>query len=158
MMAMSYDTAKQIYKKNYWAPIMGDDIKNQSIANIIYDTAVNAYSQAFYGVRQALKNQNVKINGADIEVKKAFVNSDIINALNKANQAQLFDDIKKHRETFYTNLNSEFTNAWLKRVAQFAYTPTGIVSLTFVILASAGLVIWLNWDKFIKLIPAKITI
>lgn len=32
---------QQLYKKNYWDKVWGDKIKNQAIANDMYDTAVN---------------------------------------------------------------------------------------------------------------------
>jgi lysozyme family protein len=35
------DTARMIYLKNYWAPIKGNEIKSQDVANEIYDAAVN---------------------------------------------------------------------------------------------------------------------
>lgn len=35
------DLVKSCYKENYWKPIWGDKIKNQKVANDLYDTAVN---------------------------------------------------------------------------------------------------------------------
>ena len=42
MKSLSPSMAKDIYKKNYWNPIRGNEIKNQDSANIIYDMAVNS--------------------------------------------------------------------------------------------------------------------
>jgi lysozyme family protein len=41
MKNLDKETAKSIYKKNYWMIIRGDEILNQDSANDIYDTAVN---------------------------------------------------------------------------------------------------------------------
>lgn len=41
--------AKNLYRKNYWNPILGDRIKNQKVANELYDFGVNA------GVAQSIK-------------------------------------------------------------------------------------------------------
>lgn len=40
--------AQPYYKKKYWTPIRGDEMKNQNIANSIYDNGVNV------GVKQAI--------------------------------------------------------------------------------------------------------
>lgn len=32
---------QSLYRTNYWNPIWGDEIKNQKVANDLYDTAVN---------------------------------------------------------------------------------------------------------------------
>ena len=36
-----YEMVKEVYRKNYWAPIWGDKISNQHIANKVFDTGVN---------------------------------------------------------------------------------------------------------------------
>lgn len=41
MQNLSPATAMAIYEKNYWAPIHGNEIKSQAIADSIYDSAVN---------------------------------------------------------------------------------------------------------------------
>lgn len=35
------ELVKKCYRENYWAPIWGDKIDNQNVANDLYDTAVN---------------------------------------------------------------------------------------------------------------------
>jgi lysozyme family protein len=35
------ELVKKCYRENYWAPIWGDKINNQNVANDLYDTAVN---------------------------------------------------------------------------------------------------------------------
>jgi len=41
MRNLKVETAHEIYRKNYWNLIKGDQIKDQGVANVIYDNAVN---------------------------------------------------------------------------------------------------------------------
>lgn len=38
---LSEDRAKELYKRDYWDKVQGDQIKSQNIAEAIFDTAVN---------------------------------------------------------------------------------------------------------------------
>lgn len=56
---------KECYKTNYWNPVWGDRIKNQKVANDIYDTAVNMgvgtsikLSQRQFGFKETGKMSN----------------------------------------------------------------------------------------------------
>lgn len=42
MKNLKAETAQEIYRKNYWNLIKGDEINDQNLANIIYDNAVNS--------------------------------------------------------------------------------------------------------------------
>ena len=46
---LTLDSAKEIYRKEYWNPCQGDAIKSQLLAELIFDSAVNM------GVNQAIK-------------------------------------------------------------------------------------------------------
>lgn len=59
MKDLSKETAKEIYRLNYWVPIKGDEILFQKPANEIYDMAVNSgvstsikLSQRQYGLKE----------------------------------------------------------------------------------------------------------
>lgn len=41
MKNLSKEIAESIYYKNYWMPVRGNELVNQTIANMIYDKAVN---------------------------------------------------------------------------------------------------------------------
>lgn len=49
MKSLKIETAKKIYKINYWDQIRGDEWNNQDNANIVYDMAVNS------GVSRSIK-------------------------------------------------------------------------------------------------------
>lgn len=60
---------KDCYKNNYWNPVWGDKIKNQKVANDIYDTAVNMgvamsikLSQRQFGFKETGKMSNQLLN------------------------------------------------------------------------------------------------
>jgi lysozyme family protein len=46
---LTLESAKEIYRKEYWNPCQGNDIKSQLIAELVFDSAVNM------GVNQAIK-------------------------------------------------------------------------------------------------------
>ena len=63
------ELVKDCYKKNYWNPVWGDKIKNQKVANEIYDTAVNMgvamsikLSQRQFGFKETGKMNNQLLN------------------------------------------------------------------------------------------------
>lgn len=63
------ELVKDCYKNNYWNPICGDKIKNQKVANEIYDTAVNMgvamsikLSQRQFGFKETGKMNNQLLN------------------------------------------------------------------------------------------------
>lgn len=61
---------KEIYKKKYWVLIWGDKIKNQSIANSLYDAAVNfGVGQAIIQAQRAAKTKETgKMSNAFLEI------------------------------------------------------------------------------------------
>jgi len=105
MINLSYDEALKIYKKNYWDVISGDKIKNQSIANIIYDSAVN---QGIGGMKKVYKTATNETYSAD------SVN-------NFANQEKLFNQFKNARLNSYDKSNQTFYAGWISRVNSFIY-------------------------------------
>lgn len=74
MKNMPISVAKIIYKKKYWTGMRGDEIRNQSIANGIYDMAVNA------GIGTAIilakRSRNIAEN--------TKMDNDFLNLLNQA--------------------------------------------------------------------------
>lgn len=66
-----HEAVKEFYKKEFWDKIHGDDISSQSLANQIYDTAVNAgISRAISLAQQSL---GVAVTGK--------INNEMLNAL-----------------------------------------------------------------------------
>ncbi len=106
MKNLSYDTALKIYKSQYWNQINGDAIKDQSVADIIYDGAVNS---GVSGIKKVVKD-SLNIPAYDV------------NKINTINGKTAFDSIKQGRENFYKSEGGTFLSGWLKRLNDYTYS------------------------------------
>ena len=102
------------YKASFWDRILGDQIADQQVANILYDWTLTS-GGAIKEVQQALGLQ------ADGKVGPAT-----IGAINKLAGSQAFAQIKEARRNYYTVLgqkpqNQSFLKGWLARVDRFNY-------------------------------------
>ena len=99
MKNMTQQDAINIYKPLYWDCMFGDEINNQSVANILFDAAVNeGQGAAAQMVRETLNllQTDIKYNEA-----KNYWNEDIINGINNADQQSFFDTYKDRRLVRY---------------------------------------------------------
>jgi len=114
MMKLPYSTAELIFKKNFWdIPLKGDKIKDQAIAEIIYDAIIQHSPKA---LSKILSDSTGKV--MSIPLTDAMVD-----ILNTSNQQTLFEKIKESRKQYYLGLNNPaFEKGWLKRIASFSYT------------------------------------
>jgi lysozyme family protein len=114
---LSYQTALQIYKKDYWDAQNLSNICDQSVANIIYDGCVN---QGIFGTTEVIKNasaeQGVRLSGS-------FYSKSNLRKLNSLDQKKLFTSIKKYRLSRYKNSRTweVHGNGWLNRLNSFKY-------------------------------------
>ena len=116
MINLTYEEALKIYKKNYWDAHNLSEYKDQMIATIIYDGAVNQGPTAMKEiVKEACKKQNISINSP--------YNIKDIDEINKIEQEILFNDIKKLRKDKYekTKEADEFLDGWLNRLNSLNY-------------------------------------
>lgn len=108
-----------IMKTGYWDMVRGDEIRNQSIAEIFADWAVNSGPA---GIRAFQRAQAIKADGV--------VGPKTINILNAPNEEVIFNRIKSARESYYRKLamtdprQSKFLGGWLNRLRQFNYVPS----------------------------------
>jgi len=123
------DLAKALYRKRYWAPIRGDEIPNQHIANKVFDTGVNqgvARSIRYLQEGLNLLNRNQK-NYADVEVDGKFGNQTMkaLQALLKLENDQpdyLLKALNLLQASFYIDImqrdptQQRFARGWLNRV------------------------------------------
>ena len=121
--------AKALFRKRYWAPIRGDEIPNQHIANKVFDTGVNqGVGRSVQYLQEGLNllNRDQK-NYDDIEVDGKFGNETLktlvaflklengqpdylLKALNLL-QASFYIDIMRRDST-----QERFARGWLNRV------------------------------------------
>ncbi|GAL83422.1 hypothetical protein MYP_649 [Sporocytophaga myxococcoides] len=137
MKNLSRETAIKIYHTKYWVPIKGDEIKNQSFANALFDTHVN---QGNGGMKSILQKAFTELS---ITVKPTFpINSDTVSAINKANQEKLFEAFKKFREQRYlANSDSSFISGWLSRSESFEFIKNNKGKIFIFIAAIAVLIL-----------------
>lgn len=131
--------AKDHSKKAYWDKLRLDDVQNQNVAEAIGDFGFNSgLGTAAKAVQRVLK---LPVDGN--------IGPVTIDAINKANQKQLFDDIQNYRRNFIKNITSlseQIKNALLGRVDKLEIgaafdiiqknpgkTMLGILFLTFII-------------------------
>lgn len=108
-----------IFKKLFWDSCKADDIKNQSVANMLVDFAYNSGSGN--AVRKIQKVVGVKVDG--------IMGKNTLAAINGFKQGQwvLFDSLKVARITFLNNIvrnnpkQEVFLKGWLRRVGNIQY-------------------------------------
>lgn len=106
-----------IFEEGYWNPCMGNDIDNQSVANIIVDWAWNS------GTKTVIKKIQ-KIIGVEVD---GIVGKQTITAINSKNQKELFDSIYNERKNFYHNIckknpsQTVFIKGWMNRLNDFKF-------------------------------------
>lgn len=106
-----------IFKGSYWNRWKADQIRNQSIANILVDWVLMA------GVIGIKRSQAVLGENADGMVGPKTIN----NINNYPSQEELFDKIKNERFKFIDEIckarpaNEKFRKEWMKRLDEFKF-------------------------------------
>lgn len=109
--------AEKIAKTLYWDKISGDQIKSQSVAEIIFDWAYNS------GVKTASK----KVQQALGIVPSGIIDPVTICAINAQPAKSLFELLKIRREKFYKDIvfynpsQRVFLNGWLNRLEKIKF-------------------------------------
>jgi len=104
--------ARDIYKRDYWDRICGDDIKSQLIAENIFDTAVNM------GVRTASRLVQITLN---ISPADGVIGSESLNVINTQNEQSFIAYFTLAKIARYTKIclndktQSKFLLGWINR-------------------------------------------
>ena len=104
-------------KANYWDHIHGDEIKDQDMANLIFESY---WGSGSFGITQVQQSIN-KISDQPVNLDGVF-GVDTLNAVNNAPQAPLYSQIYNDRKDWYVSkLNQGNPNAsgWLTRLGSF---------------------------------------
>lgn len=115
--AMTNEQWETIFKKGFWHPFGGDNIANQSIANICVDWAWCS------GTRTAIKQVQRLLGIAD----DGIVGNVTLSAINNANSKKLFDKIKSSRLAFVEAIvkryptQKVFLKGWRNRINSITY-------------------------------------
>ncbi len=112
------EDAKAVMKKLFWDKCKGDEIKNQSVANIVVDWF---WGSGYAGIRRLQTTLGIKSDG--------IFGRETLNALNSSpNQKELFNKIWKAREQYLYDIvvkrptNKRFLKGWLNRLNDYKYS------------------------------------
>jgi lysozyme family protein len=136
------DYASTFYKSQFWDKLKGDSIKNQDVANLIYDHSLSGADRSISMVKAVL-NKKFGTNLGET----GTMNDGTIEALNKVDQGKFFDEYKKARldffkysaaqlskkDSIYYDIfykynsspkasNARFVEGWEDRVNRYAYS------------------------------------
>ena len=104
--------------KQYWDAVKGDQIKNQSVANIVADWCVNSGTNGRKGVQKALGL-----------VADGIFGPKTLEALNREPAKCVFCKIREARDTFYRKIVEKtpsqivFLKGWMNRLNDFIFEP-----------------------------------
>jgi len=117
MVNLTRETAELILKTRYWTRHHLGSLKNQSVANLIYDGIVNHGSN---GMRM-LTSKALSAMKKPLEYYSTFT-AEGIKHLNSLNQKRLFFALKKARADKYRALNKPYyLKGWLNRLDRIKY-------------------------------------
>ena len=111
--ADAYDIAKKLY----WDKIMGDKIKDQSVAEFIFDWGYNSGPQT--AIKKVQEILAIKIDG--------IIGPQTLKFINDADPKALFNKLKARREDFFRNIvhndpsQEKFLRGWLNRNNSFTF-------------------------------------
>jgi lysozyme family protein len=114
---LSYQTAIEIYKKDYWDAQNLSTLCDQSVANVIYDGCVN---QGIDGMSEVIRNA---ASDQNLNLKGSVYSKSNLRRLNSLNQNELFNSIKKFRESRYREAATwnRHGEGWLNRLNGIEY-------------------------------------
>lgn len=104
-----------IYERLFWSRWKADEIKSQSIANLLVDWV---WTSGNYGIRIPQSVLNVTSDGIVGAKTLAAIN-------NYPNEKELFDKLWKAREAYFVRIGvreqKKFLNGWLNRLKGIRY-------------------------------------
>lgn len=115
--AMTDEQWETVFRKGFWNPFKGDEIKNQSIANICVDWAWG--SGATTAIKQVQRLLGVAADGV--------IGNITLGAINNAEPEKLFEKIKSARLAFVEAIvkrdasQQVFLKGWRNRINSIQY-------------------------------------
>lgn len=145
--------AKAIYKGNYWDKINGDKIKNQSVAELMFQYIIGSGASQLSDLKDIANMVAGKKVMASIDKKFTDAEATIINNLDAE---KYWNALKAWRHAFFLRLvkakpaKKEFLKGWQKRLNSYKFIPDasdsnntssvigGLFFLTLIVLAIAN--------------------
>lgn len=132
--------AVPIYKKNYWDKFRGDEIENDSLAELMMFTVVNSGAGQVVTFKQLINTIAGEKVVAETPTPLTSAEIDILNSLDAETY---FNALKGVRERFYKRLvekdpvKQKYLKGWLNRLNKYQFSGSKKKALTF----SAALVL-----------------
>lgn len=159
MKALTVDQAMAIYKKNFWMPLQGDLIANQSVAHIFFDAFI---ASGYEGLKRVKKYVNTYYGSTKIPVNSSSLKAADAVLINAADSKKLFEIAKageienrKYLATANPGKYGGFLNGWLNRLNQIAYDGATAIKnnplpvIIFAILAMGITYLTLNYKTLL---------
>ena len=124
MMDLDYETALEIYKKDYWNAARLSNFKSQSIANVLYDECVNqGVGAALSDAKKSMENMGHETEeiGSWKEFHKELTPK--VNKMSTKEKKELFNQIKTERLERYEGADTweEHGEGWQNRLNDIAF-------------------------------------
>ena len=124
MMDLEYETALEIYKKDYWNAAGLSNFKSQSIANVLYDECVNqGVGAALSDAKKSMENMGHETDeiGSWKEFHKELTPK--VNKMSTKEKKELFNQIKSERLERYEGAETweEHGDGWQNRLNDIAF-------------------------------------
>jgi lysozyme family protein len=122
MMDLTYKTALDIYKKDYWEAQQLSNFKSQSLANVLYDGCVNQGPGATLTIlTNSLEDINVDSTGVNTwnDFHEDLI--DEVNELPKSKIKKLFHLIKNKRWEKYQLGKKKYQEGWKNRLDSITF-------------------------------------
>jgi hypothetical protein len=132
MKALTSKQAQSVLKTKFWDRIRGDDIENQNIAIMLFDTIVNQTGYFNSIVLWAVTKQRSYYSGFALPF-----DDNEIKTINSLDQRKFFNDLKTAREEKYryeaSKSASQATNlpGWLNRLKKLNWNEAWQMPITF---------------------------
>ncbi len=129
MKNLTFEQAKAIYKKNYWDKINGDKIKNQSVAELMFQFIIGSGASQL----SDLKDIANVISGKKLilSIDRAFTDAEI-NIINALPSDKYWAALKAWRHAFFVRLVAkkpklkQFLKGWQNRLDSYKFIPDAI--------------------------------
>jgi len=124
MMDLKYETALEIYKKDYWNAAGLSNFKSQSIANVLYDECVNqGVGAALSDAKKSMENMGHETDeiGSWKEFHKELTPK--VNKMSTKEKKELFNQIKSERLERYEGADTweDHGRGWTDRLNDIAF-------------------------------------
>lgn len=125
---LTQEQAKEIYRREFWDAMKGDEIKSQHVATILFDAYVNMGAGRLANPDKGIKERDgaIRMIQRIVGVKDdGIVGPKTLAAINAADEVSLYQKFKQARIDRYYYLaeirpkNKKFLKGWLNRANSF---------------------------------------